>query len=59
MKVEVQDLIAVIRGPQMDKLNAAQDKSRGLEWPEPEEIWDYYRRDDLDYCGQPKEKPNA
>jgi len=40
--------------PQHDKLNAAREQAQGWVWPEPEEIWDHFTRDDIDYLGHKK-----
>lgn len=40
--------------PQYDKLDAARAQAKGFVWPTPEEIWDYYRQDDIDYLGREK-----
>lgn len=38
--------------PQHDKLEAAREAAKGYEWPEPEEIWDHFTREDVDYKGK-------
>ena len=40
--------------PQYDKLDSARDLAKNFVWPSAEEIWDYYRRDDVDSMGRIK-----
>ena len=42
--------------PQRHLLDAAREQAKCLEFPEPEDIWEFFRRDDIDYRGKTKEE---
>lgn len=38
--------------PEYGKLSDARKEAQGLEWTEPGEVWDYFKRADVDYMGK-------